>query len=684
MNKTILARRILLSLLLCALLLSVVAPALAAGITFGGSSTGGGNATQSSNGAFSIPYGATTDNIFGYRFTLVYGNGNTNWDFESRIDVMIKDWAGRYRPDKRYSKTEYTQNWMYYLLNSYQYANKPISVTMRGDNDEKIVMASSLGFQTALPSSGDIAAGLRTWAGKSINLRKLGNAMGVNIASSLASGMHITVEPIFGVCIEGTNCIMTVAEIAAYGRDHLGPNDNGTRYGTGSSQMGFIARFTNRNFPNTLYLVHNKDNTPYGEYDADGWFFGDATNGCLTANGTFSELLTKSYGVGIISTSFDGGACEHTLTINPNGGTWNNDSSVQSFLMECNAKRVIEVPQRSGYRFAGWTLSTGGTTGTGSYSLTMPHKDLTLTANWEPIASGSVTLTFTGDSGVASIWCETCGHELLNGAESCTQYSTHWVTMITKTGYTLKQFAGTPYNNASGYQVWTACNGQTSYRFDFDMNVNRSIQVTTNGNRITFDANGGTIPASGNMGTASIQEAHGSWLSADRKTGHVIVRPGSSNFSVMGGDNPTRAGYEFTGWYTNDGVQVYDKDGVWVQGSYWNGGTWAYDGDLTVYAHWDAITTINYDLGGGSIGNVGYDGHKNGEFVNPTSIKYSDAWFYVTAPTRTGYTFAGWIVTGMDSCEHAAWYDNAIAKLKQKIVWHYSRILLRKWVLLMQ
>ena len=86
---------------------------------------------------------------------------------------------------------------------------------------------------------------------------------------------------------------------------------------------------------------------------------------------------------------------------------------------------------------------------------------------------------------------------------------------------------------------------------------------------------------------------------------------------------PTRAGYDFTGWY-------YDGDLVDVSGIYA-----LVDSDITLTAGWDLVEyDIDVDLAGGTADEIAdsYTVEANA-IVLPT-------------PTRVGYTFAGWKVNG--------------------------------------
>ena len=107
---------------------------------------------------------------------------------------------------------------------------------------------------------------------------------------------------------------------------------------------------------------------------------------------------------------------------------------------------------------------------------------------------------------------------------------------------------------------------------------------------ITFNANGGLIPTGGNMGNTP--SGHITTLSADRAFGTVVVTKDQQHFCAMVDDCPSREGYTFAGWYTDQtsGVQVYDNTGYRVVGTYWNNeGNWIGTSNVTLYAHWTPI-----------------------------------------------------------------------------------------------
>lgn len=50
----------------------------------------------------------------------------------------------------------------------------------------------------------------------------------------------------------------------------------------------------------------------------------------------------------------------YELTVNPNGGTWDDSTSIQKFFQEYGTKKEISDPTRVGYDFIGWKLNGYG------------------------------------------------------------------------------------------------------------------------------------------------------------------------------------------------------------------------------------------------------------------------------------------------------------------------------------
>ncbi|MFR7590837.1 MAG: InlB B-repeat-containing protein [Longibaculum sp.] len=93
------------------------------------------------------------------------------------------------------------------------------------------------------------------------------------------------------------------------------------------------------------------------------------------------------------------------------------------------------------------------------------------------------------------------------------------------------------------------------------------------------------------------------------------------NTKVTQPENPTKVGYEFVEWYKDSQLTKkwdFDKDVV--------------TSNVTLYAKWNLVNyTISYELNGGT-------NHSD----NPSQYTVESADIQLKAPTKTGYTFAGW------------------------------------------
>ncbi len=114
---------------------------------------------------------------------------------------------------------------------------------------------------------------------------------------------------------------------------------------------------------------------------------------------------------------------------------------------------------------------------------------------------------------------------------------------------------------------------------------------------------------------------------------------------------PTKTGYSFSGWtisgmtsgvthyfgtstssYVTSTGTSYSTNSSYTRFRYLNSNS----GTVTFTARWSINTyKISYSLGGGSYGTY-----------HPTSATFN-SWFLVSSPTRTGYTFNGWTISGM-------------------------------------
>ena len=116
------------------------------------------------------------------------------------------------------------------------------------------------------------------------------------------------------------------------------------------------------------------------------------------------------------------------------------------------------------------------------------------------------------------------------------------------------------------------------------------------------------------------------------------------------GDTPTREGYTFDGWYTEEigGTKVTSDTVV------------SAEGDHTLYAHWKTATyTLTINSNGGVL-----NGTTNNSVYNIASGSTTN----ILNPTRTGYIFAGWTLSGagssMSGTTFTMGYENATLTAK--------------------
>lgn len=148
---------------------------------------------------------------------------------------------------------------------------------------------------------------------------------------------------------------------------------------------------------------------------------------------------------------------QYTLTVNPNGGVWNGNTTTKSYTQNYNSTKAIPNPTRTGHTFTGWTKSGSGTlSGT---TFRYGAGNCTLTANWR-VNSYSITFNANGGSGAP-------GTQTGNYNSTITLSS----TKPTRTGYNFSKWntkangTGVSYNpgtkinitgNMTLYAIWTA------------------------------------------------------------------------------------------------------------------------------------------------------------------------------------------------------------------------------------
>ena len=329
---------------------------------------------------------------------------------------------------------------------------------------------------------------------------------------------------------------------------------------------------------------------------------------------------------------------QYTLTVNPNGGTWNGTTGSSTFTQSYGSTKAIANPTApAGYRvtfngnggstpaaqtstksFTSWTNSGSGSLSGTTY--TFGAGNGTLTANYR---NNSITLpsaTRTGYTFAGWYDAASGGNKIGNAGAAYTPTGAktlyaHW----TVNSYTLTV-------NPNG-GTWNGTTGSSTFTQSYGSTKAIANPTAPSGYKVTFNGNGGSTPVaqtstksftnwtnsgSGSLsGTTYTFGAGNGTLTANYKNNSIIL------------PTSTRTGYVFAGWY--DAVSGGNKIGD-------GGATYTPTSEKTLYAHWATNQyTVVYNANGGS-----------GAMATDTVIYNSSYITKANAFTRTGYIFKGW------------------------------------------
>ncbi len=280
---------------------------------------------------------------------------------------------------------------------------------------------------------------------------------------------------------------------------------------------------------------------------------------------------------------------KYTLSINPNGGSFNASTEISTFEQNYGTTKKIEVPIREGYTFAGWTLNGKGSItkdnpiDTKEQIYTYGAGDGTLTANW---TINKYTLTRTAETGGT-----------VSGSSGNLDYGTNCTIIATPS-------AG--YKFAGWYEGSTKVSSDASYTFDMpSKDYTLVAKFTVIQYTITYDLVGENL--------------------ATGKTNPVVYTVETESFTL---NNPIKEGYTFAGWTGSNGKNPETTVTI-AKGS---------TGNKTYTANWNINKyTLSINPNGGSY---------NESTTISTFEQNYETTRTIEVPTREGYTFAGWTLTG--------------------------------------
>lgn len=334
-------------------------------LTWSGDSNGiGGNAKGVSESGYAIKYD-DGNNLAGYRFSVVDKNEKTRNG--KVIDVFRDETYAKYCYNLTYSNYGHKFTPKYNKVQWKENQNKGFSTGQTKKNT--YLEGKNIIFFKDLP----LTTGIKSWMNNSMNLNAILSKLGMNSVHDLKGGDKVLVEPLFFLRINKKWHTMTITEIGVFGKAVFGGSSSGgSNFNEG--HWGFVKKYTNRIFPNSLY-------EPTG---ADGLW--TAATKYTSGYMTFNRLIHYGYGVGIAFAVDE--AQTYIIKYDGNGATeGSTPSSTHEFGV---AKRLTANGfKRDLYVFKGWNTKRNGS-GT-SYTNKQKVKDLasepgqtvTLYAQWE-------------------------------------------------------------------------------------------------------------------------------------------------------------------------------------------------------------------------------------------------------------------------------------------------------------
>lgn len=348
---------------------------------------------------------------------------------------------------------------------------------------------------------------------------------------------------------------------------------------------------------------------------------------------------------------------KYTLTINPNGGTWNNTTSNSTKTGTINSTLSIANPTPKGYTvsfnsnggnnvksitsqrtFKNWSLSGSGSMSGTTY--TFGSGNATLTANYN---NGSITLPSATKAGhnFKGWYSNGCGTTFIgNAGESYTPTSN--VTL--KACYTYYAYILDVYPNGGTWNGTTektrieplanpkpSIYGNTDYTGKIGSTIDIPNPTPPSGYTVSFNTNGGSSVSSitstksfNGWNNSSPGTFSGTTYTYGEGSGYITANYKNNSVNLP---KPTKSGYTFVGWYTasSGGTKVNN--------------TYTPTENITLYAHWSANSyTLSFDANG--CGTLGVS------YVTATVGKtYGDADGGDGLPSialTTGKNFDGW------------------------------------------
>ncbi len=341
---------------------------------------------------------------------------------------------------------------------------------------------------------------------------------------------------------------------------------------------------TGQDFPHTTVVDYGDtftfpaDPTKAG-HTFKGW--SDGGERLYKAGDTVEVTADKTY-----TALYD--AITHTVTLDLNGGTGGDDFTAENPVNDGESFTFPADPTKAGYTFLGWSAEGDENLYKAGDTVTI-NADAAYTAQYE-VNVCTVTLDLNGGTAGEGFAREST----VNEGESFTFPADPAKAGFTFIGWSTK--GDIKFYKAGDTVVVTA-------------DVTYTAQYVANTYTVTLELNGGT-GGEGFTAENSVNEGESFTFPADT----------------------TKKGFNFLGWSAEGGEKLYKA-----------GDTIAVASDLTFTAQWNAASTGTGSGSGGFLSSYTVQFETNGgSKVASQRISRNDVVKEPTAPTKDGYTFAGW------------------------------------------
>jgi uncharacterized repeat protein (TIGR02543 family) len=270
---------------------------------------------------------------------------------------------------------------------------------------------------------------------------------------------------------------------------------------------------------------------------------------------------------------------QRTLSFNVNGGS-DSQASITGKVIGELVTLPTPTSTKTGYTFTGW--SNSGTTYPAGGTFVVGNGDAAFVATW----TGNVnTITYNGNG--ASGGTAPVSGSYVSGDSTPYTVSANTGTLV-KSGFTFDNWYTT--STGSGGTAYIAGSGTLTTTSNLTLYAKWSAASYA----VTYNTDGGS--------NAPTQ--------ADTMYGATFTLPSA----------PTKSGNNFLGWESSS--NLYAPGSLYTMGS----------SALNFVARWSAVTyAITYALNGGA-----------GVAPTQDNVAYNQGFTTAAAPSRSGYTFAGW------------------------------------------